>query len=636
MNLKENGILKTINIINITEQLNKITDIIKGSGGGSISEIQLKSINDNIEKIKEKLNEIETGIDKYIDETELSEALKNIKLSLENIVKTNDLNSAVNGLNSSISNLINRIKILEEKGNIDISQFVKNNELDSKIETSIKSSIDKVETKFLENSKEIIKNNVNDKITELVGNIDNKINDKVIEKLDLEVKNINKSIDEKTKDNISKNDLNKELKNYAKLKDDNEFINSNNFKKVNMTELSSGIINSNIYKINNNEFINNDTMLNIGITDKDINLISKGKLMLNGVEVGNNELPQTLVYTDKENILNYKLSGTVADFNTFKIKNTEVIRKDNNNIMLGTDNNIITLKGTDLYFNNDRIEFNKFVKINDLNNYAKLNKDNLFTGKITSNEIKSNSIETNNLKVSGKNVVTDTSNFAKLDTTNDFTQKIKGTEIESNKLVTNELMLNGMNVNLSNYSTNENTIEQIEKVIGLIYDGEIQNTDTKVKGKFYFDNITKYYYECIENNNLSYVDDSKFKAISNKTILNEIESMFKLTETVEVQSSIFQIARFWRYGKRAYLFVFFNASGPNGINWLTDGTIVFNYPKNFIPDIPFWNTEYSIASNNNINRATTRLVLRDNNIMIYGVEGLTHYEIKGTISYITK
>ena len=67
MNLKEDNILKTINIINITEQLNKITDIIKGSGGGSISEIQLKSINDNIEKVKEKLNEIEKEKEKDVE-----------------------------------------------------------------------------------------------------------------------------------------------------------------------------------------------------------------------------------------------------------------------------------------------------------------------------------------------------------------------------------------------------------------------------------------------------------------------------------------------------------------------------------------------------------------------------------------
>lgn len=284
MNLKEDNILKTINVINITEQLNKITAIIKGSGGGNISEIQLKNVNDNVEKIKEKLNEIETGIDKYIDETELSEALKDIKLSLENFVKTNDLNSAVNGLNSSISNLINRIKILEEKGNIDISQFVKNNELDSKIETSIKSSIDKIESKFLENSKNVIKNNVNDKITELVGNIDTKINDKVVEKLSLEINNINNSINEKTNDKITENTLNTKLYDYAKLNKDNEFTNNNTFRKVTVTELESNSLNSNEYKLNNVKFIDNDNAFSIGISDKDINLISKGKLLLNGVE----------------------------------------------------------------------------------------------------------------------------------------------------------------------------------------------------------------------------------------------------------------------------------------------------------------------------------------------------------------
>ena len=629
MNLKENGILKTINIINITEQLNKITDIIKGSGGGSISEIQLKSINDNIEKIKEKLNEIETGIDKYIDETELSEALKNIKLSLENIVKTNDLNSAVNGLNSSISNLINRIKILEEKGNIDISQFVKNNELNSKIETSIKSSIDKVESKFLENSKDIIKNNVNDKITELVGNIDNKINDKVIEKLDLEVKNINKSINEKTKDIISQNDLTNKLKDYAKLKDNNEFVNNNDFKKISTTELNSNIINSNVYKINNNEFISNDSMFSIGITDKDINLISKGKLMLNGVEVGNNELPQTLVYTDKENTLNYKLSGTVADFNTIKIKNTEVIRKDNNNnIILGADNNITTLKGTDLYFNNDKIEFNKFVKINDLNDYAKLNKNNSFAGKITSNEIKSNSIETNNLKVSGKNVITDTSNFAKLDTTNDFTQKIKGTEIESNKLIADELLLNGINVNLSDYATNNNLISQLEKVIVLTYGEDIQNTTSKFMGKFYFDNINKYFYECISDNNLTYIDNSKFRPISNKPISDIIKNL-ETIESQQLQHSYGEIT-FIKIGKIVNLKILLQSNNDMVFN---ENQQLVEIPLKFRPSSHNFGLEAPFSSFPS--NSTVRLQINPTNISIWGGHLMRWRMLKTSVTYIS-
>lgn len=531
MNLKENGILKTINFTNIVEQLNGVTKIIEGNSNGTISDIQIKTLNKSLDSLKEKLNNLETDIDKYIDETELTEALKDIRVSLENSVKTNDLNSAVNRLTTSISTLVGKIETLENREIINKDDFVKNSELDSKIETSIKSSIDKVESKFLENSKEIIKNNINTKITELVGDIDTKINDKVVEKLDLEIKSINENLKEKTKDIILQNDLTNKLKDYAKLKDNNEFVNNNDFKKVSTTELNSNIINSNTYKINNNEFISNDSMFSIGITDKDINLISKGKLMLNGVEVENNELPQTLVHTDKENTLNYKLSGTVADFNTFKIKNTEIIKKDSNNIIFGSENNITTLKGTDLYFNDDKIEFNKFIKESDLSKYAKLDGNNTFTGKIISNEVKSNSIETDNLKVNGKNVITDTSNFAKLNSSNTFTQKIKGTDIESNKSITQELILNGINVNLSNYSTNENLIKQLEKIIGLTYGGVIQDNIGKVTGKFYYDDINKYYYECISDNNLKYIDNSKFKAISNKPLNDSIGELSHFQQT---------------------------------------------------------------------------------------------------------
>lgn len=284
MNLKENGILKTINFTNIVSQLNLVTEVIEGSSGGTISDIQLKNLNKGIENLKDKLNNLELDINKYIDETELTEALKDIKLSLENIVKPNDLNSAVNNLVTSISTLTGRIETLENREIINTDDFVKNNELDSKVEKSIKSSINKIESKFLENSKDIIKDNVNSKVTELVVNIDTKINDKVEEKLNLEISNINNSINEKTNDKITENTLNTKLYDYAKLNKDNEFTNNNTFKKIVATDLKSNSLNSNEYKLNDVKFIDNDNTFSIGISDKDINLISKGKLLLNGVE----------------------------------------------------------------------------------------------------------------------------------------------------------------------------------------------------------------------------------------------------------------------------------------------------------------------------------------------------------------
>ena len=284
MNLKENGILKTINFTNIVSQLNLVTEVIEGSSGGTISDIQLKNLNKGIENLKDKLNNLELDINKYIDETELTEALKDIKLSLENIVKPNDLNSAVNNLVTSISTLTGRIETLENREIINTDDFVKNNELDNKVEKSIKSGINKIESKFLENSKDIIKDNVNSKVTELVGNIDTKINDKVEEKLNLEVGKINNSINEKTNDKITENTLNTKLYDYAKLNKDNEFTNNNTFKKIFATDVKSNSLNSNEYKLNDVKFIDNDNTFSIGISDKDINLISKGKLLLNGVE----------------------------------------------------------------------------------------------------------------------------------------------------------------------------------------------------------------------------------------------------------------------------------------------------------------------------------------------------------------
>lgn len=284
MNLKENGILKTINFTNIVSQLNLVTEVIEGSNGGSISEIQLNNINTNINKVKEKLELLETDVNKYIDEVELEEALKDIKLSLKNIVNTNDLNNAVNNLSSSISNLLYKINLLEQREVVDTTEFVKNTELKSKVEENIKSSIDKIETKFLENSKDVIKNSVDTKVTELIGNIDTKINDKVEEKLNLKVNDINNSINEKTNDKITENTLNTKLYDYAKLNKDNEFTNNNTFKKIFATDVKSNSLNSNEYKLNDVKFIDNDNTFSIGISDKDINLISKGKLLLNGVE----------------------------------------------------------------------------------------------------------------------------------------------------------------------------------------------------------------------------------------------------------------------------------------------------------------------------------------------------------------
>ena len=70
-------------------------------------------------------------------------------------------------------------------------------------------------------------------------------------------------------------------------------------------------------------------------------------------------------------------------------------------------------------------------------------------------------------------------------------------------------------------------IQALAKIIGLEFGGNIQDAGTKTTGKFYYDKALKYYYECIVNNNLTYNDGSKFRAISNKPILDKVENLYE-------------------------------------------------------------------------------------------------------------
>ena len=97
-----------------------------------------------------------------------------------------------------------------------------------------------------------------------------------------------------------------------------------------------------------------------------------------------------------------------------------------------------------------------------------------------------------------------------------------------------ELAYNGNQfviINIMEYGTEENTVlegKRLAEIIGLEFGGNIQDTGTKTTGKFYYDKALKYYYECIVNNSLTYNDGSKFRAISNKPILDKVENLFKV------------------------------------------------------------------------------------------------------------
>lgn len=82
---------------------------------------------------------------------------------------------------------------------------------------------------------------------------------------------------------------------------------------------------------------------------------------------------------------------------------------------------------------------------------------------------------------------------------------------------------------------------KLTEILGLEFGGNIQDIGNKTKGKFYYDNVTKFYYECIEDNSLTYNDSGKFRAISNKPISDKVENLFK-TEILSMTNLLGYIA----------------------------------------------------------------------------------------------
>ena len=99
-------------------------------------------------------------------------------------------------------------------------------------------------------------------------------------------------------------------------------------------------------------------------------------------------------------------------------------------------------------------------------------------------------------------------------------KQIEAGDFKPNK--TYELTYNGSQFVVINVDS------RLNEIMGLEFGGNIQDAGDKVKGKCYFDNVTKFYYECIEDNSLTYNDSGKFRAISNKPISDKVEGLLEV------------------------------------------------------------------------------------------------------------
>ena len=128
-------------------------------------------------------------------------------------------------------------------------------------------------------------------------------------------------------------------------------------------------------------------------------------------------------------------------------------------------------------------------------------------------------------------------------------------------------------------------IQALAKIIGLEFGGNIQDAGAKVTGKFYYDKALKYYYECIANNNLTYNDGAKFRAISNKPLLDKVENLYKVQ-----QAKLYVHAEAIGTGRTTcnivekvgnIVTIIFDSG--NALKNINDNTVIFQIPDGFKP-----------------------------------------------------
>ena len=128
-------------------------------------------------------------------------------------------------------------------------------------------------------------------------------------------------------------------------------------------------------------------------------------------------------------------------------------------------------------------------------------------------------------------------------------------------------------------------IQTLAKIMGLEFGGNIQDTGAKVTGKFYYDKALKYYYECIANNNLTYNDGSKFRAISNKPLSDKLENLYKVQ-----QAKLYVHAEAIGQGRTTcnivekvgnIVTIIFDSG--NALRNINDNTVIFQIPDGFKP-----------------------------------------------------
>jgi len=175
--------------------------------------------------------------------------------------------------------------------------------------------------------------------------------------------------------------------------------------------------------------------------------------------------------------------------------------------------------------------------------------------------------------------------------------------------------------------------KRLAEIIGMEFGGNIQDAGTKVAGKFYYDRTLKHYYECIVNNALTYNDESKFRAISNKPISDRLENLFKIKkQTINIPNGFVSFAK---QGNIVSVNVLIQ-DNTNNLFYLENQKLV-DIPQNFLPLPESHGLESSLAfSSLSGAKGATRIQINPTIITIWGADNGRFNILKGSATYYSK
>ncbi|MGL4797550.1 MAG: hypothetical protein ACRC1Y_05940 [Paraclostridium sp.] len=102
-----------------------------------------------------------------------------------------------------------------------------------------------------------------------------------------------------------------------------------------------------------------------------------------------------------------------------------------------------------------------------------------------------------------------------------------------------------------NFGTGQNEIlegSKLAEILGIEYGGVLNNTNTKVAGKGYYDTANKKIYKCTTNTSINYADAGYFIEVSNNDLLGKLQNLSGYKKNLYI--NVIQCsATFFRVGK---------------------------------------------------------------------------------------